>query len=325
MINIEINLDRPLGEFQIRKLSSSGEVVYDSGICKNVVTDNFYYQVYNNGGTYSHTSSSYTDFMRFCAVSNDNNEVLVSDINLAGQISSRECNATSNAPVIENIGGQNYYKLTKRYTWVMGAFNNVTIAKVGLVYNNSADSLIAGQLIRDGFGQPVTITILEDEQLDITYTLYVPIYANIPSAASGTMILNAVEYTYTVDLNLANLVTGSNPLYFNTLTRSSYSGNTFVINATAINPGTRTRTQYPNRVEFTYVCNDNVGLSFNPITNVDYGRLAYKTSWYDTIDSTSTFQNLYLVRYNFTSVNKPIKLSTDAFESTIKITLKWGT
>ena len=115
MINIEINLDRPLGEFQVRKLNASGEVIYDSGICKNVVTDNFYHQIYNNGGIYSNTSSSYTDFMRFCAVSNDNNEVLVSDINLAGQISSRECNATSNAPVIENIGGQNYYKLTKRY------------------------------------------------------------------------------------------------------------------------------------------------------------------------------------------------------------------
>lgn len=325
MINIEVNLDRPLGEFQIRKLNASGEVIYDTGICRNVVTNNFYYQLYNNGGTYSHTSSSYTDFMRYCAVSNDNNEVLETDVNLASQISSRECNASSNAPIIENIGGQDYYKLSKRYTWVMGAFNNVTIAKVGLIYNNAADSLIAGQLIKDGFDQPVTITILEDEQLDITYTLYVPIYANIPSAYSGTMTLNAIEYDYTVDLNLANLITGSNPLYFNTLTRSSNSNNTFIINATGINPGTRTRTQYTNSVEFTYVCNDNVGLSFNPITNVDYGRLAYKNSWNATIDTTSIFQNLYLVRYNFTSLNKPIKLSTDAFESTIKITLKWGT
>jgi len=55
-----------------------------------------------------------------------------------------------------------------------------TISEVGLITDVSSD-FIAGQLIKDEFGSPTTLTLLSDEQLIVTYT----IISTFPDGSGG--------------------------------------------------------------------------------------------------------------------------------------------
>ena len=70
MMDIVINLPRPLGEFQIKKWKN-GKVVYDSGICKNIVTNNLYRLWFNFPQSYDNSTNTSQSLMRYCAVSNE--------------------------------------------------------------------------------------------------------------------------------------------------------------------------------------------------------------------------------------------------------------
>jgi len=77
-----------------------------------------------------------------------------------------------------------------------------TISEVGLI-TRIADKFIAGQLIKDEFGDPTTLTILSDEQLVVTYTLVLTfpdgsgsISQGAPLVGSGTVTTpsGAIDY-----------------------------------------------------------------------------------------------------------------------------------
>lgn len=330
MNNIEIKLDRPLGEFQVRKLRGD-EVTYDSGLCDNLVVDNFYHFWAERGFLYStSTGTNTTDIMYYCAVSNDSNEVSIEDTNLSGQISTRtHYSETSPSITIEVIDDKQYYKISKRYLWGKGDFNNVTISKVGLLHTTTGnDRLVAGQLIRDGSGNPVTVTILADEQLDITYTLYIPILEDKLNHQTGSLILNSIEYEYEVDLMLSNLTSlsgstlyGRTPYLTTNESGNWNNGNRFWINSTLFTSKSGTRTNYPRRTELVFHGDVPSGPTFNPITSISFFELGYPA----TASGVGGYRaNVPLVVYRFTDANKPVKLPTDSYEHVVKLTIKWG-
>jgi len=79
-----------------------------------------------------------------------------------------------------------------------------TISEVGLI-TKSGNNFIAGQLIKDEFGSPTTLTLLADEQLVVTYTLVLT-YPNgsgsfsqaAPVVGSGTVTTPSGTSDYTM-------------------------------------------------------------------------------------------------------------------------------
>ncbi len=342
-MDIVINLPRPKGTFSIRKWKNN-EIVYDSGDFNNIVVDNFYAQWINELMSAQNNPASNTrgsdGMMNMCVVSNDSSEVGVDDVNISSIIGQKN-RYTSVYPVLVTIEGVQYWKRTLRYLWNQGEFDGVTISKVGVINTLAnqntdppyvANRLLAGQLIKDGLGNPVTITILSDEQLDITYTMYIPVMSDIIGATSGTMILNGIEYNYSTDIYLSRLffayyITAYNGwLFFRSLYPSSIAGgNTITVNSTVHDTATATRTTYPKRSEFNYTFFIPSGTQYSSITNIDFGKLIVRQgNNYNGATINVVQYSEMLVRYNFTDVVKPSKLTTDTLEGSIKITIKWG-
>lgn len=322
MMDIVINLPRPLGEFQIKKWKN-GKVVYDSGICKNIVTNNFYVLWFNFPQRFSTDAIASQTIMRHCAVSNDSNEVVKEDTALAGQITTKATYAQKMPAItVETIEGKEYYKISRRYLWNQGEFNNVTISKIGILCDNGSgltDRLIAGQLIKDGLGNPVTITILSDEQLDITYTLYIPKMNDIVGIP-GVQIINGIEYPYALTVHQSRLCDQYSDLSLCTLlsTAQASNDNNYYVNGNKRTVMSATKTNYTNRMEMVYTISIPSGSGFNPINTLGFGQL-----YWNAAISALYPRNQSLLTYTFTGEIKPIKLSTDTFEATVKITIKW--
>jgi hypothetical protein len=175
MSDINIRIPKARGKFNIKKWKD-GEIIYDSGDSNNIVVNNFY-KLWFEWPTYWTTSGGNNQgLMRYCVVSTDSGEVVSEDMDLSGVVSTQiQYNQTMPSRTIETIEDRDYYKITRRYLWSQGDFDNVTISKIGILCDNNAgltERLIAGQLIKNTLGIPVTVTILSDEQLDITYTLH---------------------------------------------------------------------------------------------------------------------------------------------------------
>ena len=82
----------------------------------------------------------------------------------------------------------------------IGDFNGDSISEVGLASQNSS-TLFAGQLIKDGNGNPTTITILSDEQLVVEYFIELTSWFTRQEVASGSITVNGVTSTYHLYVN----------------------------------------------------------------------------------------------------------------------------
>lgn len=324
MSEVNIKIPKARGEFQIRKWKD-GELIYDSGTMNNIVVNNFYKMWFDHPVYWGTTNGNNQGLMRYCSVSDDSGEVVAEDTALSGEISTKIMyNQIMPNITIENIEGKNYYKLVRRYLWNQGEFNNVTISKLGILCDRNiglTDRLVAGQLIKNTLGIPVTITILSDEQLDITYTLYVPVLDDVTT--SSVMVINGIEYPYDLTVYASQLSVYNASNYwgrtlFSSPAQVAASNNVFTINSTSYGITSATKTLYDNRAEVVYSTTVESGPEFNPINNIDYGNIYMANS----INSYSS-ANTRLVRYTFTGGTKPIKLATDTFTSTVKITIQW--
>lgn len=96
---------------------------------------------------------------------------------------------------VDNLDGTSTVTLSRTFTFGLGAKVG-TFSEVG-VYDGSV--FIAGQLIKDEFGAPTTITLLSDEQLIVTYVLEwtVPILPVLAGTGSVTDA-NSNVYNYEV-------------------------------------------------------------------------------------------------------------------------------
>lgn len=83
------------------------------------------------------------------------------------------------------------------------------LSEVGIAWTNSSGSLFSRALIVDGSGTPITITVLSDEVLDVTYELrvYPPALSDgTPIDVTGTINISGIDYDYT--LRAAKVTTG---------------------------------------------------------------------------------------------------------------------
>jgi hypothetical protein len=92
-----------------------------------------------------------------------------------------------------NSGSPNYQSLkTWIFTFTQGAVVG-TIAEVGVGWASSGATLFSRELIRDGGGSPITLSLTSIDQLIIYYELtFTPTITD----GSGSVVLNSITYNY---------------------------------------------------------------------------------------------------------------------------------
>ena len=124
-----------------------------------------------------------------CQVGTDNTPPQPTNTSLLGLFASTTTVAESSSGA---QGSAPYYGyLRRKYTFAQGTFNNTNLAEVGIGWDAG---LFSRALIADINGNPTTITILSNEQLDVIYEirLYPPLTDTIT-----TYEFEGQTYTYT--------------------------------------------------------------------------------------------------------------------------------
>ena len=100
---------------------------------------------------------------------------------------------------VDNLDGTSSLVLTREMSFGTGDVVG-TISEVGM--QTTSGDFIAGQLIKDEFGNPTTFTILSDEQLVVTYTLEITFpngtLSTAPIIGTGTVTTPSGSSDYTV-------------------------------------------------------------------------------------------------------------------------------
>lgn len=99
---------------------------------------------------------------------------------------------------VDNLDGTSTLTLTRVFSFGLGEKVG-TFSEVGLYSASSGGTFVAGQLIKDEFGAPTTVTILSDEQLVVTYTLEWTI-PNTSSLVGTGSVLDADNNSYSYEI-----------------------------------------------------------------------------------------------------------------------------
>ena len=191
------------GQYVIKKWSATGELLQELGPFSNLIT---------NTGLENIGSMEYGNMLTSCWVGTGTTPPAFTNTALVNTLSPE-------VPIYQmaqsNSGTPDYFGqlgLTFRFTPGQ-ATGNLTEVGVGTNWFNGVDyeqKLFSRALIVDEFGNPLTITVLADEYLDVTYILryYPPL-----NTGSGSFNISGVTYNYTARLaQAANTGVGYNPV-----------------------------------------------------------------------------------------------------------------
>ena len=231
-----------LGYYSLDVLDSKGNPVKGKKVerVNNVITfSGAYSQLFEKGTTGPLWSNLGTGTV----------ERVRTDIGLGQESGSRSdfSYADRSGNEVDNLDGTSTLTLTRVYSLGIGAKVG-TFSEVGLFDSSSSGTLVAGQLIKDEFGSPTTITLLSDEQLIITYTLEWTVNNISSQVGTGIVTDNASnDYNYAIF---------AQP-YFNAYANPSEGDN-----ATATSPVSNGQTEIAVRA-----ANGTTNFNFNPINS----------------------------------------------------------
>lgn len=182
------------GRFSLRVLDSSGKETKRIDDTENVVT-------YAGAYHFLLASSNMLYGPAKCAVGTGSVERTRASTDLGVRVAPFSANQSNtensrSGSETDNGDGTSTVSVIRKFTFGIGALSG-TFSEVGMF--STGGDFLAGQLIKDEFGSPTTITILSDEQLIVTYTLEFTI-PNTPSVI-GTGSVTADDgtvYNYTV-------------------------------------------------------------------------------------------------------------------------------
>lgn len=145
-------------------------------------------------------------FMSFCRVGSGSTAPANTDTTLVAQVAAT---STTTASVAFGANGSSpYYKYVRTiYRFSAGAAAG-NLSEVG-VGPASTGNLFSRSLIKDGSGNPTTITILSDEILDVTYEFR--LYQDTDDVVNNITV-NSVDYTLTTRASSVAVGYGS-PVY----------------------------------------------------------------------------------------------------------------
>lgn len=134
----------------------------------------------------------------YAAVGTGSIEREATSLVLSNQNGSRKLTTftSQGAAEVDNLDGTATSTVVHTGAWSVGEITG-TISEVGLFGDNTGSELFAGQLIKDGAGNPTTVTILATEQLVVEYTLEItyPNAEEVIGTGSVTDSLGTHNYT----------------------------------------------------------------------------------------------------------------------------------
>jgi len=136
----------------------------------------------------------------YAAIGTGTTEIIRSVSSLGAEDSGRSpsASASRSGNEVDNGDGTSTVTLSRSFTFSIGAKVG-TFSEVGVYDSSTGGTFIAGQLIKDEFGSPTTVTILADEQLVVTYILEWTVPTVSQLIGSGTLTDNASNtYDYEV-------------------------------------------------------------------------------------------------------------------------------
>lgn len=160
---------------------------------QNVVTDN---------GAYYQLFSSHLFYNLYAAVGTGTTERTKTSSALGNDVAGRSAGvgASRAGTEIDNLDGTSTLTITREFTFPLGSKVG-TFSEVGLYSEASGGIFVAGQLIKDEFGNPTTITLLADEQLIVAYTLEWTV-PNKPQLAGTGSVTDALSNVYRYEVYL---------------------------------------------------------------------------------------------------------------------------
>jgi hypothetical protein len=181
------------GRFSIAVLDSEGNPVEGKQIAEtnNAVTYDGAAKLFTAAGNNSFSDNFYVK------VGTGNTEITRSSLDLGSPLAAQTASDRINRSdwgEVDNGDGTATYTLTAVRAFSTGAVTG-TISEVG-IYMQGGNTFFAGQLIKDEFGDPTTVTLLADEQLVVTYIIEVIAPLQGTLIDSGTVDADGVSTTW---------------------------------------------------------------------------------------------------------------------------------
>jgi len=199
------------GRFGISVLDKNGKIKKEKSISNtsNVVTYSGAYQALINST--SSLFGIYTASMGTGTV-----EITRSATGLGSRASGStgQTSASRVGNEVDNLDGTSTLTLSRTLSFSLGSQVG-TFSEVGVYTPFDGEVFIAGQLIKDEFGNPTTITVLSDEQLVVTYILE----WTVPNASQ----LIGTGSVTDADSNVYNYEVYSQPYFSNFAINDSYT------------------------------------------------------------------------------------------------------
>lgn len=189
------------GYYSLNVYKSDGTEVVEKRVTdsQNVVTFEGAYQIFFEGRMFS---------LMYANVGTGVTELTRSSSGLGNRFSASSSygGAARAGNEVDNGNGTSTLTLTRTMPFSLGATTG-TFSEVGMSLEANGTNFIAGQLIKDEFGSPTTITILADEQLRVTYTLEL----TVPNGGQGAK--NIGSGTVTTPEGTSNYTIYSQPFF----------------------------------------------------------------------------------------------------------------
>ena len=181
------------GRYGLSILDKNGEIKKEKSIDNNsnVVTYEGAFQILLSIGIFNNN---------YAAIGTGTTEIVRTASSLGMESSGRTAGVTASRAgnEIDNGDGTSTVTLSRTLTFSLGSKVG-TFSEVGLYTSSSGGTFIAGQLIKDEFGIPTTITVLSDEQLVVTYILEWTVPNNSQLIGSGSVVdssSNSYDYEF---------------------------------------------------------------------------------------------------------------------------------
>lgn len=155
------------GQFRVVKKDASGNVLFDSGMVKNLILDTGLDFFGGNGG----------NIMSCLALGSGNSKPINSQNKLDNLVAVSGRREHEKKFDYNEARDGEYYTVGRTCRYRFDNLNNVNISELGLIDKSSISVASRGYiaytraLIKDGQGRPTTITVLSGEILDVYYTI----------------------------------------------------------------------------------------------------------------------------------------------------------
>lgn len=180
------------GRFALSVFKADGSEVVEkrSGFTDNVVTYSGAYDIFFNDSMFGNL---------YASMGTGTTELTRSSPSLGNlSVTSSQYKGASRAGEVDNGDGTSTLTVTRGINFPLGGTVG-TYTEVGVCTNVSGAGFVAGQLIKDEFGDPTTITVLSDEQLKVTYTLELT-FPNTSFNVGSGVLTDSNNNTYNYEL-----------------------------------------------------------------------------------------------------------------------------